>query len=393
MKAVQIGAGNIGRGFMGQLLFEAGFHTTFVDVQRDLLEQLERAGSYTLHIVGDGARDVAITNFDVCDGANEDDLAKVICNADVAATAVGERAFDAVLRSMAKGVEARILDTDKPPLNVLLCENIPSAAKRARAMLTDVISQDAVREFDERIGLVEASIGRMVPIQKPSDEAGLDVFAEAYDRLPVDGAAIRGDAPELPTLERHDPFQAIIDRKLFVHNMSHAATAYLGYLRGHEFIWQAIGDARVREIVAKAIDESCEALAKAYGSDCAELAAHGADLLRRYANRALGDQVVRVARDPIRKLAQGDRIAGAMRLCLDHGVEPAHISVAAAAGLLYDAPGDDEAEGIQRDRADQGDAHAIERYMDFARGSHANDMIVNALPIVFELRSASESRT
>jgi mannitol-1-phosphate 5-dehydrogenase len=50
-KAVQFGAGNIGRGFMGQLLWEAGFEITFVDADEQLVALLNDRGQYPLQLV------------------------------------------------------------------------------------------------------------------------------------------------------------------------------------------------------------------------------------------------------------------------------------------------------------------------------------------------------
>jgi mannitol-1-phosphate 5-dehydrogenase len=50
-KAVQFGAGNIGRGFMGQLLWEAGFEITFVDADKQLVTLLNDRGQYLLQLL------------------------------------------------------------------------------------------------------------------------------------------------------------------------------------------------------------------------------------------------------------------------------------------------------------------------------------------------------
>jgi len=50
-QAIQFGAGNIGRGFLGQLFYESGYRTVFVDVDRDLVTRLNREGAYPLDLV------------------------------------------------------------------------------------------------------------------------------------------------------------------------------------------------------------------------------------------------------------------------------------------------------------------------------------------------------
>ena len=130
--------------------------------------------------------------------------------------------------------------------------------------------------------------------------------------------------------------------------------AYLGYLRGHEFVWQAVEDDKVRAMADAAMGESIAALIKKHAFSEADLAAHWQDLLRRFSNKELGDQVARVARDPLRKLGANDRLIGAARACLDQGVEPRHLAFAAAAAIRYDLKDDPAAQELQEIRRQHG---------------------------------------
>lgn len=44
--AIQFGAGNIGRGFIGWLLHESGYHVIFSDVNADLVDEINRQKQY-----------------------------------------------------------------------------------------------------------------------------------------------------------------------------------------------------------------------------------------------------------------------------------------------------------------------------------------------------------
>ena len=109
-------------------------------------------------------------------------------------------------------------------------------------MLKEQLSEEEKTLFDARVGLVEASIGRMVPVQTEEMKDGdpMRVCVERYGFLPVDQAAIKGEVPEIQNLVPYEPFDFYIKRKLFIHNMGHATCAYLGDYVGRKYIYAAI---------------------------------------------------------------------------------------------------------------------------------------------------------
>jgi len=348
--AVQFGAGNIGRGFLGQLFCESGYRTTFIDVQDDLVSALNARGEYPLRIVDEIPETLTVRNVRAVNARDADAVAGAVAGADIAATAVGVPVMDRIAAALAAGIALRFgRDPEAAPLDIIVCENMIGAGPFMRGKVREHLDPALHAALDSRVGFVEASIGRMVPVMTDAVKAEdpLLIEVEAYCELPVDAAGFRGPIPDIVHLAPHADFAAYVERKLFVHNMGHAAAAYLGYQRGHEYIWQAIADPEVRPVVEAAMDETCRALANKHGMDLQDLHAHAADLRRRFANRALGDQVARVAKDPVRKLGPNDRLVGAMRMCLENGITPVNVARAAAAALLYDAPDDPAATRIQ----------------------------------------------
>ncbi|HEY0866460.1 MAG TPA: hypothetical protein VGE01_03730, partial [Fimbriimonas sp.] len=175
----------------------------------------------------------------------------------------------------------------------------------------------------------------------------LKIRVEAFCELPVDANGFLNPIPPIKNLQPRANFVAYAERKLYLHNAGHAAAAYLGYQRGHSFIWQAMEDPAVRPTVEGTMDEACLALHRRHGLDLGELWEHAADLRRRFSSRALGDTVARVAADPIRKLQREDRLVGTILLCFEQGVEPRCLAQAVRAALAYDAPEDASAQRLR----------------------------------------------
>lgn len=337
MNAIMYGAGNIGRGFIGMLLSQSGYHVTMIDVFKPLVDALNARGGYPVRILDVNAHeDIFVTNVDAIDGTDTDAVAEGIAAADVMATAVGANILPRIAKNIALGLKHRFARGGKP-LNILICENLIDANLALEGWISEYLDENERAWMKENVGFVEASIGRMVPVQTPDMQSGdpLRVCVERYGYLPVDRDAFRGGQPEIRNMVPFSPFDFYIRRKLFVHNMGHAVTAYLGLYENLPLIADAIDDPEIYILAFQAMLESAEALSLKYDVPGQDILSHIQDLLLRFSNKSLGDTCARVGADIPRKLSPSDRLAGAARLCQEQGMTPAYISVGIA-GAVYE---------------------------------------------------------
>ncbi|MBP3300536.1 MAG: mannitol dehydrogenase [Clostridia bacterium] len=334
--AVMYGAGNIGRGFIGTLFSASGYETVFVDVSAPVVEALNRDGEYPVRILSeDSFEDRIIRNVRAVDGTDPSAVAEAIAEADMMATAVGVNVLPKIVPCIVEGLRLRQKINPKP-LNILICENLMDADKVLEGLIKSHLSPEESSWFDASVGLVETSIGRMVPLQTEEMKDGnpLRVCVERYDFLPVNKAAFKGEIPQIHNMIPFEPFDFYVKRKLYVHNMSHALCAYLGDLLGLEFIYQSIDRDEVYRLVRGAMEESILALSRKYSVPLGDLSVHVEDLLYRFTNKALKDTCKRVGNDAKRKLSPADRLVGALNLAWEQGVNPVYLSVGVAAALF-----------------------------------------------------------
>ncbi len=363
MRAVQFGAGNIGRGFIGQLLYESGFEICFVDAIPGVVDALNLRGGYPIDIVGDNPERVNVTGVSAIMAHDVDAIATAIAGADVCGTSVGVMILPRIAPALAAGIERRFQNRLQQPLNILVLENQMDADDVLRSEVMKHLSIEAQQYSLDMVGFVLCVVSRMVPVMTDEQRAedALLVRVEAYKRLPVKASRIKGELPVIVGVEPSTAFQGHEERKLYIHNASHAMFAYLGYPKGYEFIWQCVQDREINSIVRDAMDMVGRVLVAHHGFTPEDQQAYLDDLLSRFCNKQLGDSVARVGRDPLRKLRPNDRLVGAMRLLEREGKHPVAFYRTIAAAMRF-APADDEsAQQLQAQIAADGAAVVLER--------------------------------
>ena len=313
-----------------------------------LVAEINRRREYLVVIKREGRPDEAIPVRGVraVDGRDLAAVAAELSDAELASVSVGKAALPKVLPSIAAGLlarqkRARAAGSEVPPLDLIIAENDREARDTIRAGLASLLPSGF--PLGSRLGLVEASIGKMVPIMRAEDLAAdrLRVFAEAYNELIVDGRGFLGPAPSVPGLAPAANIEAYVDRKLFVHNLGHAAVAYLGFRAdpSERLICRALRLPGLRDAARRAMGQAAAALALEYPGELspASLEEHIDDLLERFGNSALGDTIYRVGRDLSRKLHKSDRVVGAALLCERRGLPWDGIAAVFDAALGFDA--------------------------------------------------------
>jgi len=351
--AVMFGAGNVGRGFLGQLFSESGYRVVFVDIDGPLIALMNSRGHYTIRLVdNDRSEEIQVGPVTGLLSRDTEAIAEVLAGASIAATAVGARALSFIAPIVAAGIQRRVERGVAASLNIIVCENLHSAATIFRGMVSEHLDRAGREYLAEHVGFVDTVIGRMVP-ELPAELRAQDptlIIVEPYKELPVDRGGFVGPVPRIVGMEPCDNFSIYTARKLYLHNAGHAVLGYLGYRRGYRLGYEALQDGEIRPILVAALDESVRGIAARYGAadDGASehgateewLRAHVADLLARFANRVLADPVVRLGRDPLRKLAPSDRLVGAARLAEQAGIVPLNLAWGIAGALAFDAPED-----------------------------------------------------
>ena len=341
MKAVHFGAGNIGRGFVGLLLHEAGYEVVFSDVAEALVARLQEADSYTVSTVGRHPTDTVVDGFRALNSAQDPEaLTEEIASADLVTTAVGAHILRFVAPAIAAGIAAR--PDGAPPLAVLACENAINA--------TDLLEQEIRgfyqgEELEDRTVFANTAVDRIVPVQ--AEGAGLDVTVEDFYEWAVERGPFDGHEPEVPGITWVDDLGPYIERKLFTVNTGHATTAWHGWAAGHATIAESIADPAIAARVEAVLAETSALLVAKHGFAEEEMATYRGKVLGRFANTALPDPVERVGRAPLRKLSREDRIIGPAAELAERSLGHDALLGAFAAALAFTPDGDEEVDRLQ----------------------------------------------
>ncbi len=335
--AIQFGAGNIGRGFIGAVLSEAGHELVFADVVEDLLKTINERKEYCVHVKDAVIRDITIRNVSAVNSNGEEIIAK-ITQADIITTAVGLRILKFVAPAIAKGLEARKEAGVEKPLNIMACENGIRATSQLKELVLSHLSAKTIEWAKSHVGFPDTAVDRIVPPVRC--EVPLDVAVEEFFEWDAERDSFVGGVPAIPGMEPVDNLEAYIERKLLTLNTGHATVAYVGKMKGYATINESIADKQIFNLAREVMQQSGNGLIKKFGFDHDKHFNYIETILKRFQNPFLKDDVDRVGREPLRKLAGNDRLVMPVLNAREYGCPYDKLLLSIGAALHFNNPED-----------------------------------------------------
>lgn len=352
MKAVHFGAGNIGRGFIGEILHKNGFDITFVDINETLIDALNDRNSYEIEYADDAHQRLTVSGFSGLNNGKEPEaVAEAVAEADIVTTAIGPNILPYIAELIANGVKLRRENGDTRQMDIIACENMIGG--------TDFLNEKVSAYFDEAdriyvdqyIGFPNAAVDRIVPMQ--SHEDPLFVSVEPFSEWVIDQTKVKGTQIKLEGVLYVEDLLPYIERKLFSVNTGHATTAYTGKHYGYETIDQALKDDNVLQQLQAVLAETGALLVEKWGFDQEAHAAYANKIVGRFQNSHISDAITRVARTPIRKLGYDERFIRPIREAKERGLTYDALLETVAYIFEYSDADDEQSQELQKMLANQ----------------------------------------
>lgn len=346
MKAVHFGAGNIGRGFIGETLAANGFSIDFVDVNATIIDALNARGEYDIELAAEGQEKIHVSNVK---GLNNKDHPELVVAAieetDLVTTAIGPKILPFIAPLIADGIKGRQTTGDKAKLDVIACENMIGGSQFLKQEVYKHLNDAEQAYANEYIGFPNAAVDRIVPIQHHEDP--LAVSVEPFKEWVVDESQMERPDLKLTSVEYVPDLEPYIERKLFSVNTGHATVAYTGKYKGYTTIGEAIADPEIFKQLEGALSETRDLLSHEFDFTVDELKAYQDKVASRFQNTYISDDISRVARTPIRKLGYDERFIRPIRSLKEKGLDYSVLLDTVGMILTYDEPADEESVKLQ----------------------------------------------
>lgn len=381
MKAIILGAGRIGRGFVTQLLTLNHVDITYFDASDAMVDQMNQVGHYTIHVLGHPDLDLDVEQVKAYPISDIDQLAACWKESDFIFTACGGKNMPSVGKTIGQAFKKLVSIDGVHPSNVITCENWIDPAKDLQEAILSCLDEKETQLFKENIGVGEAVIlctGTGAP--DPSKVTNpVDTWVQNFKYLPIDKEALKTKIPEWEYIEFVDNFGHLLTQKLYTNNTSCGSVAYLGHLKGLTYMAEAANDPEIEPIMDEIYNEINQALIQGMGIDPESQYAFSKRAKAKYTDRDIVDKLTRIARDPLRKLRPEDRLIGPSKIALSIGVKPTAIALAAAAALFYDEPDDESAVKLQAMRKEHGVEYILQNVCQLKPDEELYQMILNGI--------------
>ncbi len=295
--AIHIGAGNIGRGLIVPLYKENDIHVFLIDSNEETRVSLDKLEHYEIkYIDANDASIVSRSDYDIISDIK--DIRRISSEYEIEfiSTSCGTKNFDGI-----KNILINIHDElfNHKSINVISFEN----DNRASSLLKEKIN------FIEW-NYIDCIVDRIVPNIK-DEENSLNIITEKYFEIVLD-AKQKGNCLLEKSVIWTDNFDAYFYRKFWVINSTHLLFAYL-FKDDAKYLYE-IGESNFKkQDDFKKIKEEWSnnlicVLNKKFDFSTIELEKYIEANMNRFFNKNLKDDLMRLRRDPIKKLNKNERV-------------------------------------------------------------------------------------
>lgn len=330
MKAIHFGAGNIGRGFIGELLFDSGYEIIFVDVDKRLVDRLKTNKEYTIYYIGE-SESKTIKNCTALHSTDDkQDIINLIPEVDLITTSVGYGNLKHIVPTLVEGLVKR---EKNKPIDIIANENAINATDELSRLVSDYCSKAKI-DLPDTIGYANSAIDRQA--LSIEEKSYIEPLVEPYYEWLIEDKKIKNPVNNrihgAVYVEEIHPY---ISRKLYIVNAAHAAAAYLGALNGYQTVQEALKDKKIYEVIKEMLVENALFLSKKFQFNLVDLQQFIEKTLLRHGNDAIKDSVYRVGRSPIRKLQPNERLVGPFNESIALGLPTAAKEKVIVSALCY----------------------------------------------------------
>lgn len=361
--AIHIGAGNMGRGFIGPLLSKNGYNVIFLDSDQALVDKINKEQSYTVEMVGDKPETIQIDNVSAITSkqveSNSGAYDGVVNGVSVITTSVGIEVVPYLAKTVAKIIKIRSKHNIETHLNIISCEETIRATSLLKQKTMGVLDREYHDYARQYVRFIDSVADRLAPIQPHEATENLHVIIESFFELYLDRKQMPETIDDFEGIVFVDNLDAYAARKNFTLDIARYAIAYMGLLKGHSTLIDAIKSSSVESFAKSVMQDTRNVLIQEFQLSPLELDRYHEKIMERFHNPYISTDLLRIGRQPLNKLEPEEKILKPLERAIHHELPYDALAQLVAIVMHYKNTNDSQAIAMQTKIKESGVANYI----------------------------------
>ncbi|SEO86645.1 mannitol-1-phosphate 5-dehydrogenase [Amphibacillus marinus] len=339
-----VGAGRLGKGFVGETFFNAGWNISFLDKDPKVIKELLKNGNYKVRVhKTDTVVDNVISGYQAFTTDKQHSVSEAFLSSDLLMLPLYPEDFKEAAHYLGELFEQQFKQNPNSKKTLICLTNKNHIIPEITAYFRDNLTNQETKDwFDSHVAIRDSIVRRSTDAET---NYSTNLVTTAVASLIIQ-EPVYSDFSDVQWLDVRKNVAMLKDIKVFTINGPHAATAYYGYLKGFDDIPTAAQEEDIAALIKGVHDATVQAVLKEYPVTRDEI--RELEYLPEAKNE-MPDTIFRVGYDPIRKVGPKDRFMGVVALCEKYDINYDAITKAIACAFAYTEPQDANAIKLQDD--------------------------------------------